>query len=309
MHSQKGGKAMKKRLLTTVVLITLFVPFQSDKTADAKSTHKLNLNGTSTSPQSIDSRWSEEDEHNEGHATHLWIVNRALDILSKTDDQHVSPVEAQMLSNWRANWEQGLYDADHINPYYNTATFSSHFYDPDTMKNWLRTSQTALTQGAKYFVLAGNYYKNKDREKAFYTLGLSLHYLTDVTQPMHAANFTWLNWPTSYHSKFEAYTESIQGDYAVQDGNGYWDWQDSNPEHWIHRAAVDAKVDFANIYTSDITKWFVAAATSNHYSDKWHQAVQPTIKNRLTEGQRITAGYIHLWFTTYVDLNGLTQTP
>lgn len=48
---------------------------------------------------------------------------------------------------------------------------------------------------------------------AGYWLGLSLHYLTDLTRPMHAGNFTYLDsYFIGYHTGFESYALEVQAD-------------------------------------------------------------------------------------------------
>lgn len=70
--------------------------------------------------------------------------------------------------------------------------------------------------------------------------------------------------------------------------------------HWIHQAAVAANQDFSDIVNSDTKNWFVKAAVSQTYADRWRAAVTPITGKRLIEAQRITAGYIQLWFDTYI---------
>lgn len=47
--------------------------------------------------------------------------------------------------------------------------------------------------------------------------------------------------------------------------------------------------------------WFVKAAVSQEYADKWRAEVTPMTGKRLMDAQRVTAGYIQLWFDTYGD--------
>ncbi|PES16051.1 phospholipase, partial [Bacillus anthracis] len=71
-------------------------------------------------------------------------------------------------------------------------------------------------------------------------------------------------------------------------------------EDWIHEAAVAAKQDFSGIVNSHTKSWFVKAAVSQNYADKWRAEVTTLTGKRLIEAQRITAGYIQLWLDTYV---------
>lgn len=245
-------------------------------------------------------RWSAEDKHKEGVNSHLWIVNRAIDIMSRNTTL-VKQDRVAQLNEWRTELENGIYAADYENPYYDNSTFASHFYDPDNGKTYIPFAKQAKETGAKYFKLAGESYKNKDMKQAFFYLGLSLHYLGDVNQPMHAANFTNLSYPQGFHSKYENFVDTIKDNHKVTDGNGYWNWKGTNPEDWIHGAAVVAKQDYSGIVNDNTKDWFVKAAVSQEYADKWRAEVTPMTGKRLMDAQRVTAGYIQLWFDTYGD--------
>lgn len=118
----------------------------------------------------------------------------------------------------------GLYDADYDDALRDKVKgityYTSHFYDPDTGKNyWGDDSPTALERGRDFFnaslkvlglsvggattqIDIGRRSWSTDRlrtsvyplsslqllEVSFKMLGIALHYLTDLTQPMHAAN-------------------------------------------------------------------------------------------------------------------------
>lgn len=106
---------------------------------------------------------------------------------------------------------KGLKEADNGSWEYSGAVFSSHFYDPDTGTNYLGgRSHTALTQADRRFreaaVLA---ISGGATYEAGFALGLALHYLTDLTQPMHASNFPNLkDGPFDVrHSRFEKFLD------------------------------------------------------------------------------------------------------
>lgn len=150
--------------------------------------------------------------------THLWLVHQAFDLI-----RGQSPAGQKFYARFRQHQPNfyktlciGLLDADKKAPFNNpflgrVPTWASHFYDPDTGTNWLgQTDPTAVTCGSRYYDLARESYLSGDVAEAGYYLGLSLHYLTDLTQPMHAANFTWLDsWQFGYHTAFEKYARSI----------------------------------------------------------------------------------------------------
>ncbi|EMA6343817.1 phospholipase CerA [Bacillus cytotoxicus] len=282
---------MKKKVLALAAAITLVAPMQTVAFAhENDGAYRVGkLQG-----------WSAEARHKEGVNSHLWIVNRAMDIMSR-NTTIVKQEQLALLNEWRTDLENGIYSADYENPYYDNSTFTSHFYDPDSGKTYISFAKQAKETGAKYFKLAGESYQNKDMKQAFFYLGLSLHYLGDVNQPMHAANFTNLSYPQGFHSKYENFVDTIKDNYKVTDGNGYWNWKGRNPEDWIHAAAVVAKQDFPGIVNDNTKDWFVRATISQEYADKWRAEVTPMTGKRLMDAQRVTAGYIQLWFDTYVN--------
>lgn len=115
---------------------------------------------------------------------------------------------------------KGLYDADYVHPY-NQGIYLWHFYDPDTGGTFLPGGwPNARSAGEYYFtksVAAANGIlalrtRNQPVPDALYrdcgyNLGLTLHYLTDLTQPMHAANFTNASLPILAHKAFEDFVE------------------------------------------------------------------------------------------------------
>ncbi|WIY62214.1 phospholipase C [Bacillus arachidis] len=281
---------MKRKILALASVIALTAPIQSVAFAH-ENCHQ---------DPPIALKWSAESIHNEGVSSHLWIVNRAIDIMSQNTTV-VKQNETALLNEWRTDLEKGIYSADYENPYYDNSTFASHFYDPDSGKTYIPFAKQAKQTGAKYFKLAGEAYQNKDLKNAFFYLGLSLHYLGDVNQPMHAANFTNISHPFGFHSKYENFVDTVKDNYRVTDGNGYWNWKSVNPEEWVHASATAAKADFPSIVNSNTKNWFLKAAVSQDSADKWRAEVTPVTGKRLIEAQRITAGYIHLWFDTYVN--------
>jgi hypothetical protein len=246
--------------------------------------------------------WSCDDPHNQDQSTHLFIVNNGIKLISGNADPAINK-ETTLIEQFRDRWEQGLYDADHINPFYDSGTFMSHFYDPDTQTNYAGLSYpTARQSGAKYFNLASNYYKNGDFYNAFYYLGVSLHYFTDATMPLHASNISNLDHQApGYHAKLESYSESIQNQVTAPD-SGLFNWVSSNdPELWIHQAAVQAKSVMPQVWNDSIISWFWKAAVSNYYSDMWKSAVKTPILFQLNQAESETAGFIDMFFR----LNGV----
>src|SRR5438128_2436651 len=67
------------------------------------------------SPEATEGAWDAESVDSEGSSTHLWIVNRAVDIVAKhaATDETAKKIAAVMNDPaCRSRWQQGLYDAD-----------------------------------------------------------------------------------------------------------------------------------------------------------------------------------------------------
>jgi phospholipase C len=200
--------------------------------------------------------WDAESATNETDSTHLWIVNRALDILARHGDDPVAARAIGMLNDasCRTNWQQGLLDADFKAPYNGGrfdlpvpasnakillagTSWKSHFYDPDTQQNYEgEESPTAYTETNAHAknALAGGL----GTAESCYELGLALHFYTDLTQPMHAANFTFKNRPVGLHSNLEGYAVEIQDRYTLSDWGGT---PAANIDAWVVQTARDSK--------------------------------------------------------------------
>ena len=180
--------------------------------------------------------WEAMSVHSEASNTHLWIVDRAIDVLGK-HPEHSRAKAARALMKDPActpQWQQGLFDADYRHEYNNGrrdlvpgasvaviaasgASWKSHFFDPDSRENYLgETTPTALTEALSHLASARRLVKS-NRGNACYELGLSLHYLTDLTQPMHAANFTATDRPRQLHTNLEEWSMKVQGSFALAD--------------------------------------------------------------------------------------------
>lgn len=251
--------------------------------------------------------WSSARGNNLETNTHFWILSSAIDILKKNEGDRVTPEEVELLEDWKLYLGFGISFADYNTILNSTFSFGSHFYNPDTKKSFIPT-KTAIDMGAHYFLKAGRTYKEDRPLRAFYYLGLSLHYLTDITQPLHAGNITDLNLKAPhYHTKFENFAATRHKFCKVDDGDAYWNWHGKDPYQWIHGAAVDAKKQFKNIYNKETVRWYWKSLYNSSYKRRWQEEAIPIIQERLTAAQRITAGYIHMWFETYVFEANLNQ--
>jgi len=214
-------------------------------------------------------QWDAEEPFDEAQSTHLWIVNRAARLAQGQGATGqaicalVKPGQGRIGDLFHDNLCQGLYDADwkpeFNQPVLEEPTYASHFYDAEGGENWLhQTSPTAVTQGSLYFSSALLAHQQGRPDAAGYALGLSLHYFTDLTQPMHAANFTWLSshprW--GYHTAFEAYVMEIQS--TVQLPTSYVATARQTPEQLLIGASSASKQH----YYDAICPWW---AVLNYY--------------------------------------------
>jgi hypothetical protein len=140
--------------------------------------------------------------------THKAIVKKAIEMMAAyVSNGGGNPHTKDFLVHFgQADFSQALYqglkDADYKSPWCDTI-FEAHFYNPHNSKNFRGNQHwTAYSQTIKYFKLSQHYaqrinYFVKEQvrpgaqlyKNAGYYLGLSLHFFTDLTQPMHAANF------------------------------------------------------------------------------------------------------------------------
>jgi phospholipase C len=174
--------------------------------------------------------WDTESVYDETRSTHLWIVNRAAVLAQQQGsagqqiNKLVMPMQGQNGNAFHDNLCQGIYDADFKAPYNGPHSlgqdwYMSHFYDPDTgesysdrMWPWDDPLPNALEIGRSCFIKAVEAYLQGDMATAGYNLGLALHFFTDLSQPMHAGNFTYLSSGPrfGYHTQFEEYILETQ---------------------------------------------------------------------------------------------------
>ena len=195
--------------------------------------------------------------------THLWVVNRALDLLAKSSDPvAVTAVKTMNESACSARWQQGLYDGDEPaladDPtQVNKPTAGTHFYNPtgkDAFGN--PTSATTYLVGGVDVSTGGlrgkrnlnarqtadGYIKQlppsgPTATNGCYALGLALHYMTDMTQPMHTTSFSGVSSPMWLHPYFEAYVPVVQNKFPAE---GSWSerWKGESADDTFHKAAV-----------------------------------------------------------------------
>ena len=299
-------------------------------------------------PGVTEGAWDAESADHEDASTHLWIVNRGIDILAKHSDD---PVAKRMVSimndaSCRKQWQQGLLDADFKAAYNNgtrdmapgandaqvalaQASWKSHFFDPDTGKNYKgETSPTAYTESNGHFKNALESKLETKAASACYELGLTLHYYTDLTQPMHASNFTAVDRPLKLHSNLEGYAVTIQARYPLADWTGK---PTGSVKDYVMQTAKDSKPLFLEGVTAvvaaykaytgwhiltcrniDAEAWRFVERQHVDYSYCWsgNAGVDAQIGKTLISAQDHTAKMIYLMGTNLpADPNATPATP
>jgi hypothetical protein len=167
-------------------------------------------------------------ESDEKHNTHLWIFHRALELVLERDKTDPRPNLARWLKDaeFVKGIERGLSDADNSGTP-DTAGFiySAHFYNPETksggywdplnnpqfnLNNPEVGKRNALEFGARYFESA---LADDNPFSCGRSLGLAMHYLEDLTQPMHCGLFPnnpILPWVSFRHEAYEQWALRIQ---------------------------------------------------------------------------------------------------
>lgn len=195
--------------------------------------------GDGLSDTSVDDKapyWSAGSATNEGKSTHLWIVNHAVTILGKHQDlPKAAKAYARLMSPaCKPNWQAGLKDADDKPGYNNWYTWRSHFYDPSTGTNYTGgTNPVAYKEALSRLATAKTKLAANDVKNGCYELGLALHYATDLTQPMHSANFAATDRPVNLHSHLEDRATVIQNGFVASD------WTGSAPTASVNQVLLD----------------------------------------------------------------------
>jgi hypothetical protein len=248
-------------------------------------------------------RWDTESVFDEAQSTHLWIVNRAALLASQYGALGaalaglVKPGRGRLDDPFHDNLCQGLRDADYIAPYndpvHGQPTYKSHFYDPKSGENYDGdTSPTALTRGRSLFGGSLQLFRERDVARAGYFLGLALHYFTDVTQPMHAANFTWLDSHPrfGYHTDFERYAMEIQST-ILPPARFTPSSIGTDPAAHIIAAASQSKARLSSIWPDKVSYSYTGMTGS------LRQTISGALPTIMKETILATARYLIAWMT------------
>jgi phospholipase C len=181
--------------------------------------------------------------------THLWVVNRGIELLANSSDPTAKKAASRMSQPaCRTEWEAGLWDADDGTLAETGGARGSHFYNgagrdfegkPTKTVTYLIAGleQTghgnARTNAKSHLDKIGNLTTGNQCHE----LGLALHYLTDMTQPMHASSFSATDIPTDLHPVFEDYVGNIQARFPTS--RMTWDkrWQGQTADSVLDEAS------------------------------------------------------------------------
>ncbi|PXF40616.1 hypothetical protein BWQ96_09667 [Gracilariopsis chorda] len=163
--------------------------------------------------------------------THLWIVKRALDLLKNSNDPIGQRIHSIMnKKSCRNKWEEGLWNEDDDNNKDKPLkSHGSHFFNAlgrdYKMASALPLKRTHLVESR---VGTQNAFKHMiDRisvvsktsnpsEGDCEMLDAALHYVTDVTMPIHANGFSGGQIPLMLHPVSEYYAPHIQSRFPAR---------------------------------------------------------------------------------------------
>lgn len=251
--------------------------------------------------------------------------------------------------DFRAGVLQGLHDADYQRQYINLGTYASHFFDPDTKQNWLPLlfpSQTAYSETLRFAHdaanLAGNI-ANGGRNAALDTssnvgaesldaqmrdtvsapspvpstahgqcgfkLGLALHYFSDLTQPMHAANVVNAVWANDWrHRGFEQGADERGPAFRIDPSRVSWADVDPGTMQYLAQLVMQVAINSKRIYkqkvepvmASKVREVLTAKGTAAIVYDnaKWGPEADPILREAIPAGQLAITKFLVMWSRT-----------
>lgn len=238
--------------------------------------------------------------------THLWLLFSAASLAahhSRTGrllNRLIQPWQGAINDGFHDALCQALWDADHRAPYNDPLidlipTWKSHFYDPDTRGTWTgETHISALTQGCYYYRQSLDAYRSGDLRETGYALGLAVHYLSDMTQPMHAANFTWFHSQSpGYHTDFERYAKTLLP--RIEQPRVYKPLcaDKTTPEVYFHTVARYSKDTYLNAICK--TAWTRGFSEAERADAVWERRVGGILPHILHDAIQHVAQFLLLW--------------
>ncbi|MEN8906139.1 MAG: hypothetical protein ABF289_09315 [Clostridiales bacterium] len=92
-------------------------------------------------------------------------------------------------------------------------TYKGHFYDPDLKCSYIKGNVNAYNRFKEHYNNALNKYKENNRNDAYKELAMTLHYLSDLNSPHHAANKIALK---TDHCRFEKYIDKNLNEFIIK---------------------------------------------------------------------------------------------
>ncbi len=241
--------------------------------------------------------------------THLWVVDRGIDLLAKSPDT-AKAAGRMNVAACRDQWEQGLWDADDGELSETGGSRGSHFYNAGGKDAWGNPTKTvtylmagiqqvafgnARTNAQKHIVNVGNL----SEPNQCHEMGLALHYLTDMTQPMHSSSFSAVDIPLALHAVFEDYAGNIQGGISLATSS--WDkrWANETPDGVLVATSVKANSLSPGLmqvlkYDGTIcTMTSETGVTYTGYCFAGDPKVNSKIEELLRDAAQSAASYIH----------------
>ncbi|MEO8383110.1 MAG: hypothetical protein ABI779_25865 [Acidobacteriota bacterium] len=213
----------------------------------------------------------------------------------------------------------GLHDADFEHPWVGVV-FRNHFYDPDSLRNYSGFPDTALTEGRRYFNLSVHYgmritQLGKDAPLHLYAaagfyLGLALHFLTDIIQPMHAANFANFvggRYPIFHPSDKRHEEFEVRADAVVEAGY-FNDYPPLKPEDLVvtekhagellHGVAQRQKKVFIDWVKPWTDQKFTRRGNQEYFDNVWTlPQAMPALDRSLKGAPKEVARFLNYWAT------------
>lgn len=197
--------------------------------------------------------------------------------------------------------KQGLLRAD-SDPRYNYFLWSSHFFDPNTGDNYLHAPwafpQTALSEGLKYAIKSAAALQSgasgAKREQAAFELGLAMHYMTDLSQPMHAANFpnSDADWR---HGKFETFAAENKDYFDALEEPRKIAWEKVKPGAYgatMRDMLVELARRARRLFDKEVLP---AIAHHDHYAAFTMGEIRGPVTSALTLGNEASVAFLVTW--------------
>jgi hypothetical protein len=224
-------------------------------------------------------------------------------------------------------------------------TYASHFFDPDSKQNWapllfpgvtaytetLRFAQDAANQainianggrnaarhgaldlGAAHVEEPGSdavsalpSAPNTPHGRCGYALGLALHYFTDLTQPMHAANFINALWSWDWrHAGFEKGADVRGPRFRIDPNSVTWAQVDPGAMQYIAQLVMNVANKSKKLFNDKVkpvleTKVFVDNTGRSpvviYDNAPWGSEADPILQEAIPAGQLATTTFLVMW--------------